>query len=231
MCRRSVLPSAASHCFMLNCAHAGFMRSSTQRCIALSHAGICTRRYHAQQHTKTDLSFCAMGSFIWVLTWFRIPATAEWHNRALVGAAVVRGLPVHRTYGLNAQEVPARRAALKVHSAASGINADAMAARPEAVDTAPRAARLCLAFPAHGSAAGTVQPQGDGQFCVLPKPAVRSATGISVPASGCRCQCAHPVQQTGAAEGPPARLLNVVLVSKCVQLAMFSLFFRVIPVM
>lgn len=31
---------------------------------------------------------------------------------------------------------------------------------------------------------------------------------------------------SGAAEGPPPKLLNVVLVSKCLQLAMFSLFFR-----
>jgi hypothetical protein len=55
--------------------------------------------------------------------------------------------------------------------------------------------------------------------------------GVSAAADGRQCQCAHSVQQTGAAEGPPARLLNVVLVSKCVQLAMFSLFFRVRPLL
>jgi hypothetical protein len=58
--------------------------------LRLMHVAMITCRYHAEQHTKTDLSFCAMGFLIWVLTFFRIPATAEWHNRALVAAAVVK---------------------------------------------------------------------------------------------------------------------------------------------
>lgn len=54
-----------------------------------SHSANARGRYHAEQNTGGDYKFCGMGTCIWTLTFFRIPAAASWHHRALVVAAVV----------------------------------------------------------------------------------------------------------------------------------------------
>lgn len=46
-------------------------------------------RYHAEQNTQPDLGFFKLSAFVWVVIFVRLPATATWHDRVFIFAAIV----------------------------------------------------------------------------------------------------------------------------------------------